>query len=110
MLMAPPEARGIPFIPSMSAGIFVATPLATYFLSCLSKLADPLVPTGPVPWLGMTAGAVWQAGNVCSILAVQDPGVGLAVSLYGYLPSTGMFGSGYSVTEMLTLSRKSHLF
>jgi hypothetical protein len=81
MLAAPPAARGIPYIPSMALGIFVAAPLATFCLSALASGADPLQSADAAAWNGMASGALWQAGNACSVLAVQDPRVGLAVGV-----------------------------
>lgn len=82
MLVAPPEHRGLPFIPSMAAGIFAAAPLATLLCAALAPggSAGLLGSLRPAMWPGLLAGAVWQAGNVCSVLATQDPRVGLAVA------------------------------
>lgn len=41
---------------------------------------------------GLLAGVIWNTGNVCSILAVQDPEVGLAVA-YPIMQS-GLFVAG----------------
>lgn len=81
MLAAPTAARGLPFLPSMSVGIFVASPLVTALLSGPRRAASVMRAAEVASAPGMTAGAVWQAGNMCSIVAVQDPRVGLAVSL-----------------------------
>jgi glucose uptake protein GlcU len=29
---------------------------------------------------GIFSGAIWNLGNICSVVAVQDPGVGLAIA------------------------------
>lgn len=48
-----------------------------------AQLLTRLLLTSGVPQVmraGAAAGVVWNCGNVCSILATQDPSVGLAVA------------------------------
>ena len=93
MLAAPPAAQGLPFIPSMALGVFIAAPLVTFCLSAVTQAPNPLTSPDAAAWCGMASGALWQAGNACSIVAVQDPRVGLAVSLW-QAPMTALLPSG----------------
>ncbi|GAB4821871.1 hypothetical protein N2152v2_008917 [Parachlorella kessleri] len=64
---------------AIGAGIFGA-PLVTFCLSAVTQTPNPLSSPDTAAWYGMASGALWQAGNACSIVAVQDPRVGLAVA------------------------------
>eukprot|EP00884_Botryococcus_braunii_P004675 jgi/Botrbrau1/14208/Bobra.0291s0013.1 len=79
MNWAPAEAKGLPFIPSMALGVLLAAPFVTAGTLLASGTSFGLaadVAAGP----GMLSGAIWNLGNICSVVAVQDPGVGLAIA------------------------------
>ena len=79
MLHAPPRVRGHQFLPSMAIGALLWAPLLTTLL--VSRAADiEQLQRGAAAWPGMAAGVVWNCGNLASVLAVQDPRVGLAVA------------------------------
>ncbi|KAL4426522.1 hypothetical protein ABPG77_008380 [Micractinium sp. CCAP 211/92] len=77
MVAAPKAARGVQFAPSMGLGALLVAPLLTAFLTRTSGSATSSRAAVP----GMAAGAAWMTGNVLSILAVTNPGVGLAVAM-----------------------------
>ncbi|KAK9832669.1 hypothetical protein WJX74_006041 [Apatococcus lobatus] len=79
MTKAPPEAQGLQYTPSMAAGILIAAPVVTSFAMLFLRI--PLCLEGrsaAIP--GILAGCVWQIGNICSILAIKDPSVGLSIA------------------------------
>lgn len=80
---APKELHGLRYLPSMAVGSLAASPPLTLLVAWLGggggatlrALADRRLALR-----GGAAGAIWNAGNAFSILAVQDPRVGLAVA------------------------------
>ena len=57
----------------------MAAPLVTAAIAVLSGMGPQLhaaVAAGP----GILSGAIWNAGNICSIVATRDPRVGLAIA------------------------------
>lgn len=95
MTAAPAQLRGPAYLPSMAVGTLLTAPLTT--------TATLLLPQGPglqlpglADWrmalVGMAGGAVWNAGNLASILATSNPRVGLAVAYP--IMQAGLFVAG----------------
>eukprot|EP00892_Ulva_mutabilis_P006618 jgi/Ulvmu1/4328/UM002_0051.1 len=78
MKFIPAELQGLPYMLSMSFGVFLAMPLCL-----MMQYAFPLGLSGAqqfrVAWVpGTFSGMIWNFGNACSIVATQH--VGLAVA------------------------------
>ncbi|EIE21698.1 hypothetical protein COCSUDRAFT_43352 [Coccomyxa subellipsoidea C-169] len=79
MDFASEEAKGLAYIPSMGVGVLVAAPLLTLAFIALGQAPFQLnARAAALP--GILAGIIWNAGNACSIVATQNPNVGLSIA------------------------------
>jgi glucose uptake protein GlcU len=61
------------------AGVLLSAPFVTAGTLLASRTELSLyADVASVP--GMISGAIWNVGNICSVIAVRDPGVGLAIA------------------------------
>lgn len=70
----PPEAAGLVAIPSFGLGALLAGVLVTaaYWKGVKGEPGTPSAPSDAV-LAGMASGAIWNAGNICSIIAQSPP-------------------------------------
>ena len=71
-------SHSIPWL-LMCAGVLLAAPIVTAAIVFLAGLEAQLymsAAAGP----GILSGAIWNAGNICSIVATNDPQVGLSIA------------------------------
>mmetsp|Transcript_19135 Transcript_19135/g.53351 ORF Transcript_19135/g.53351 Transcript_19135/m.53351 type:complete len:168 (-) Transcript_19135:55-558(-) len=81
MGFAPPSHQGLAYVPTMGLGVLISSPIVTFLLIKASRLADPPpLSAGKAALPGLVAGAIWNIGNAASIIAVNDPSVGLAIA------------------------------
>ncbi|KAK9908027.1 hypothetical protein WJX75_001764 [Coccomyxa subellipsoidea] len=79
MDFAAEEAKGLAYIPSMGIGVLIAAPLLTLAFMALGQAPFQLY-TKAAALPGILAGIIWNAGNVCSILATRNPNIGLSIA------------------------------
>ena len=109
MQFAYPAAQGLAFVPSLAlgesmylaqgcmrltrasravtdvcsalgAGVLLAAPIITGIITLSQKRDWPNLADRTVILYGCISGAIWNAGNMCAIIATRDPGVGLSVA------------------------------
>lgn len=70
----PPEAAGLNAVPSFGLGALLAGALVTagYWRGVKGEADAPSIPTDAL-LAGLASGAIWNAGNVCSIIAQSPP-------------------------------------
>jgi len=70
----PPEASGLAAVPAFGAGALIAGALVTaaYWKGVKGEQGLPSIP-GDALVAGLASGTLWNAGNVCSIIAQSPP-------------------------------------
>lgn len=73
---ADPDVRGFAFIPSFGLGVIIISPLLSVAWFCLENCVPPLhLSTLP---MGLLSGLLWNASNICAIIAIPILGYGVA--------------------------------
>ncbi|KAK9822636.1 hypothetical protein WJX81_002024 [Elliptochloris bilobata] len=91
---APASVQGVNYVPSIAAGVVISAPIVNGALLLAGREPLALKPrAAALP--GICAGVTWNAGNVLSILAVNNPRVGYAIAFPIYqcgLVVAGLWG------------------
>ncbi len=105
-------AHAINFLPSFGIGVMAAATLFSggwYLVQATSGAGAPPLHLRSTLWAGICSGVVWNAGNVCSLLAINTYGTPFGVA-YPILQTSlvvGAPGARGGWTEWLTVAKRA---
>eukprot|EP01023_Acetabularia_acetabulum_P034007 TRINITY_DN3193_c1_g1_i4.p1 TRINITY_DN3193_c1_g1~~TRINITY_DN3193_c1_g1_i4.p1 ORF type:complete len:241 (-),score=30.77 TRINITY_DN3193_c1_g1_i4:463-1185(-) len=89
MSFLPEQDQGLPYVPSMGIGVLISAPVVASTACLVLRKRLPMKWKYAI-WPGLLSGAIWNVGNVTSLVAILYVGISLAYPIM----QAGLFVGG----------------